>query len=36
MTLELPQPQGSVHVDLVSRIAGLFDRIAFIDDKERR
>ncbi len=35
MTLELPQPQGSVNVDLVSRIAAVFDRIAFVDDKER-
>ena len=36
MTLELPQPQGSINVDLVSRIAAVFDRIAFINDKERR
>ena len=36
MTLELPQPQGSINVDLVSRIAAVFDRIAFVNDKERR
>ena len=36
MTLELPQPQGSVNVDLVSRIAAVFHRIAFVNDKERR
>ncbi len=36
MTLELPQPQGSVNVDLVSRIAAVFDRIAFVNEKERR
>ena len=36
MTLELPQPPGNINVDLVSRIAAVIDRIAFVDDKERR
>jgi hypothetical protein len=36
MTLELPQPQGSINVDLVSRIAAVFNRIAFVNDKDRR
>jgi hypothetical protein len=36
MTLELPQPPGDINVDLVSRIAAVFDRIAFVNDKERR
>jgi hypothetical protein len=36
MTLELPPPQGSINVDLVSRIAAVFDRIAFVNDKQRR
>ena len=36
MTLELPQPQGSINVDLVSRIAAVLDRIAFVNEKERR
>lgn len=36
MTLELPQPQGSVHVDPLSRIAAVFDRIAFVDDRQPR
>jgi len=36
MTLEPPRPPGNINVDLVNRSAAVLDRIAFVNDKERR